>query len=56
MDKSPLQPNPIVGKVIETENRFMKVLTTFGIIDTWIACAPNRLQITEDMNELLDTT
>ena len=32
----------------------MKVVTKFGIIDTWIA--PNCLQITEDMNVLLDTT
>ena len=34
----------------------MKIVTKFGIINTWIACAPNRLQITEDMNVLLDTT
>ena len=54
MDKRPLQPNTLLGKVIEKENRFMKVVTKFGIIDTWVACAPNRLQITEDMNELLD--
>ena len=32
----------------------MKVVTKFGIIDTWIATI--RLQITEDMNVSLDTT
>ena len=56
MDKSPFQPNTLLGKVIEKENRFMKVVTKFGIMDTWIACAPNRLQIPEDMNELIGTT
>ena len=54
MDKSPLHPNTLLGKVIEKEHGFMKVVTKFGIIDTWLA--PNRLQITEDMNVPVDTT
>ena len=54
VDKSPLHPNTLLRKVIEKEHGFMKVVTQFGIIDTWIA--PNRLQITEDMNVSLDTT
>ena len=53
MEKSPLQPNTLLGKVIEKEHGFMKVVTKFGIINTWIACTANRLQITEDMNVLL---
>ena len=56
MDKSPLQPNTPLGKVSEKEHGFMKVVTKIGIITTWIACAPNRPQITEDMNVLLDRT
>ena len=56
MDKSPLPPNTLLGKVIEKEHGFMKVVTKFGIINTWIARAPNRLQIAEDMNVLLGTT
>ena len=56
MDKSPLQPNTLLGKVIEKEHGFMTVVTKFGIINTWIACTPNRLQITKAMNVLLDTT
>ena len=48
VEKSPLHPNALLGKVIEREHGFMKVVTKFGIIDTWIA--PNRLQITEDIN------
>ena len=54
VDKSPIHPNTLLGKVIEKEHGFMKVVTKFEIIDTWIA--PNRLQITEDMNVSLDTT
>ena len=50
----PLHPHTLLGKVIEKEHGFMKLVTKFGIIDTWIA--PNRLQITDDMNVSLDTT
>ena len=50
MDKSPLQPNALLDKVIEKELEFMQVVTKFGIVNTWIACVPNRLQFTEDMN------
>lgn len=56
MDKSPLQPNTLLGKISEKEHGFMKVVTKFRIINTWVASAPHRLQITEDMNVLLDTT
>ena len=51
-----IQPSTLLSKVIETEQGFMKFVTKFGIINTWIECTPNRLQITEDMNVLLDTT
>ena len=52
VDKSPLQPNALLDKVIEKEREFMQVVTKFGIINTWIACVPNKLQITEDMNAI----
>ena len=54
VDQSPIYPSAILGKVIEKEHGFMKVVNKFGILDTWIA--PNRLQITEDMNVSLDTS
>lgn len=56
VDKHPLHPNTLLGNVIEVDHESVKVVTKFGILDTWIA--PNRLPviITEDMNVSLDTT
>ena len=52
--KQILQQNPQLSKVIDAENGYVKVVTKFGILDTCIA--PNRLQITQDMNVSLDTS
>ena len=42
VDKTtPLHPNVILGKIINMENDYAKVVTTFGIISTYIST--NRL-------------
>ena len=35
--QSPLHPNVLLGKVMELENNYAKIVTKFGIISTYIS-------------------
>ena len=55
VDKTtPLHPNVILGKIINMENDYAKVVTTFGIISTYIST--NRLNKCTRTNVLFDYT
>lgn len=42
----------LLAKIVELNERYAKVVTKFGVINTWIA--PNRLEITKKLKIPLD--
>ena len=53
VDKTPMHPNVLLGKIFAIENKYAKVVTKFGIIKTLIS--PNRLEKIDKVKIELDT-